>query len=381
VVDSYDISSIVDTVLIKVASRCNINCSYCYVFNMGDDRWRQLPKVMSNNTMDAISTSLGNLAICQRKPFSVVLHGGEPLLLGIDRLEYLLSGLRNSLPVDYPISMQTNGILLSPEILDICSRYRTSIAISIDGPRTLNDKMRIGHRGEATYDKALRGYELLQSHHDALFLNTGLLAVIDPSSDPSEVYHFFKALSPPSVDFLYKDGNHSKLPIGKVSPYSTEYGSWMLRLLQAYLSDLNPLPIRILDDMLKVILGGVVTKEGVGVTNFGILIVDTDGRLMKNDTLKSTYPGADSFGSDVNIKDANLVEFLHSDEFRKYKEMQRPTCHQCVTCPELKICGGGMSLHRWREDNGYDNESIYCADQLYLIAGMKKMIARYTVRP
>ena len=33
----------VDTILLKVASRCNINCTYCYVYNMGDSAWKRMP--------------------------------------------------------------------------------------------------------------------------------------------------------------------------------------------------------------------------------------------------------------------------------------------------------------------------------------------------
>ena len=32
-----------DTVLLKVASRCNLDCSYCYVYHMGDEAWRDQP--------------------------------------------------------------------------------------------------------------------------------------------------------------------------------------------------------------------------------------------------------------------------------------------------------------------------------------------------
>ena len=37
---------VIDTVLLKVASRCNLDCSYCYVYHMGDDGWRYQPKLM-----------------------------------------------------------------------------------------------------------------------------------------------------------------------------------------------------------------------------------------------------------------------------------------------------------------------------------------------
>ena len=41
-----------DTILLKVASRCNINCSYCYVYNQGDTNWQRMPKHMSAATVE-----------------------------------------------------------------------------------------------------------------------------------------------------------------------------------------------------------------------------------------------------------------------------------------------------------------------------------------
>lgn len=365
-----------DTVLLKVAARCNINCTYCYVFNMGDDNWLHMEKLMSRETIDAVCQALGQLSKNQQKPFSVVLHGGEPLLLGAPKLEYLLRQLRNALPDDYPISIQTNGILITDNILDVCSTYRTTVAVSIDGPRDIHDKERITHNGSGTFDKVLEGIQRIKAHPDTDFLDSGCLAVIDPSSNPEEVYSFFKGLGTPSVDFLYKDGNHSKLPHGKATLHSIEYGSWMVKLLNIYLQDSHPLPIRILDDMLKVILGGVVSQEGAGITDFGILIIDTDGTLMKNDTLKSSYNGADKFAQSVNIKEERLLEFLKSAEFYEYHKSQKSTSEKCINCADYSICGGGMKLHRWKEENGFNNPSVYCEDQLHLIKNMRKAVAK-----
>ena len=119
--------------------------------------------------------------------------------------------------------------------------------------------------------------------------------MIDPSSDPTELYSFFKNLNPPSLDFIYRDGNHSRLPPGKSSLSSTEYGTWMVRLFEAYVGDASPIRIRILDDLVKLVLGGAGTKEGVGLTDYRMLVIDTDGSFAKNDTLKSSFDGADRF--------------------------------------------------------------------------------------
>src|SRR5205085_494501 len=100
---------------------------------------------------------------------------------------------------------------------------------------------------QGTFDKVMEGIERLRKHPDSNFLFTGVLAVVDPESNPEEVYGFFKKLEPPSVDFIYRDGNHSRLPDGKKSLQSTEYGEWMAKLLDVYLADLNPIRIRFLD--------------------------------------------------------------------------------------------------------------------------------------
>jgi uncharacterized protein len=364
----------VDTILIKVASRCNINCSYCYVYNMGDDRWSQVSKFMTDETIEAICSSLNIISKNQKKPFSVVLHGGEPFLLGKIRLRTLLSKIRNVLPYGYPISIQTNGVLIKNDLLDVCWEFRASVAISIDGPKHVHDKYRVGKNGEGSFEAVIKGFEILKSHCQSDFLNAGLLAVVDPTSEPQEVYRFFKSLGPPSVDFLYKDGNHDRLPDDKVSVTSTEYGGWMSRLLDVYLNDPQPLPIRVLDDMLKVLLGGTVTKEGLGITDFGIFIIDTDGTIMKNDTLKSSFNGADLFQNPINVKDCNILEFLSSVDFEEYRKSQRPTSETCLSCPYLSLCGGGMILHRWSKLNKFDNISVYCSDQIHLIDHMQNVL-------
>jgi uncharacterized protein len=138
-----------------------------------------------------------------------------------------------------------------------------------------------------------------------------VLAVVDPNSSPAEVYGFFKALAVPSVDFLYRDGNHTVLPYGKASPGSVEYGRWMSGILDLYIADPAPFRIRMLDDMIKLLLGGVGMKEGVGLTDFGILVIEIDGSVKKNDTLKSS-PLGDGFEKAWNIRKHCLVP-RHSD--------------------------------------------------------------------
>jgi len=346
---------------------------------MGDNGWASMPKRMSHETVEAVARTLAELSCSQQHPFAVVLHGGEPLLLGRTELTQLLKTLRNALPYEYPISLQTNGVLITDSILDVCSEYHTSLSVSIDGPQHIHDRNRVGRGGQDTYKKVLTGIQKLRNHSDATFLFSGVIAVIDPQSDAEEVYNFFRWLNAPSVDFLCQDGNHTRLPQGKKSFYSTEYGEWLSRLVDIYLADPQPIRIRILDDIIKILLGGNGTKDGTGITDFGIAIIDTDGSITKNDTLKSAYNGADRFLQKWTVHTHSLAEVLASSEFAEYHAAQRPSCETCLSCPDLQVCGGGMTLHRWQDGNGYDNPSIYCADQRLLIGHVRKHLTAINV--
>lgn len=341
---------------------------------MGDDSWEDMPNFISRETIAAIAANLEKVKTSQTKPFAVVLHGGEPLLLGFQRLNYLLRQLRAVIPEKYCISIQSNGMLINETILDLCSQYRVSISISLDGPENINNANRIGHKGEGTFDRVIAGIEKLRSHPDSSFLFAGLLAVIEPRSDPVEIYNFFKSTGTKNVDFLYRDGNHDSLPYGKASFDSIEYGTWLQGLVDIYLKDKNPIKIRILDDYIRLLLGGRSIKEGTGITDFGIVVIDTDGTITKNDTLKSNFKGADRFTEQLNVRTHELTEIFKSEEFTLSHMLQRPTSEKCRTCSELYVCGGGMPLHRWSAKAKYNNPSVYCKDQLHIISHVRKKL-------
>lgn len=368
-------STVVDTVLLKVASRCNLDCTYCYVYHMDDDGWRSQPKCMPEAVQLATVQQLADLYSHQRKPFSVVLHGGEPLLIGIDRLRGLCNQLRSALPRPCGVHIQTNGIFLTDEIIDIFVEFDVGISISIDGPSDVHDRFRVDSQGRGSYERVRSAIRRLTEREDACPLFAGVLAVIDPSSSPGSVYASLKTTGAPSIDFLVRDGNRTRLPFGKVSTDSTEFGRWMVELLDIYLSDPVPPRVRIFDDMLRLILGGQAQKEGVGTTDYGILVIETDGRINKNDTLKVAHKDADRFEqTSWSIFSDSLLDIVRSHAYEDYYRQQQPTASTCRVCPELKICGGGMVAHRWSDERGFDNPSVFCADQLLLIRRMREWI-------
>ena len=287
--------SIVDTVLIKVASRCNLNCSYCYVYHFADDGWRSQPGVMPKLVQQTIVRQLAELYNYQNQPFSVVLHGGEPLLLGARRLRELCAHLRSNLPASCDIHIQTNGVLLTDEIIDLIVQHNVGISISYDGPEAVHDQFRVDLKGAGSHTKVSNAIDRLNNRADARSLFTGVLAVVDPLSDPHSVYYSLKATGSPKIDFLVRDGNYDELPYMKSSVCSTEYGCWLAKLLDIYLSDPELPRIRVFGDTFRPILGASAQKEGIGTADYGILVIETDGQINKNDTFKAVYRIADHF--------------------------------------------------------------------------------------
>ena len=91
--------------IVKLTAVCDIDCTYCYMFNQADKTFTRMPARMP------LPTALRLLdRICDyhpqgsAEPFSIVLHGGEPMLWPDASFAALLShmwiGLRDVL-IDY----------------------------------------------------------------------------------------------------------------------------------------------------------------------------------------------------------------------------------------------------------------------------------------
>ena len=58
----------INTLVVKIASRCNLNCTYCYMYNKGDTTYLKQPKVISNDIIDSLISKIivHCKAICNR---------------------------------------------------------------------------------------------------------------------------------------------------------------------------------------------------------------------------------------------------------------------------------------------------------------------------
>jgi len=107
--------------VLPVNEVCNLRCSYCYEAGYA-------PPVAYDFTK--IEGMLREL----KEPFT--LFGGEPLLTNRGRLEELW---QLGIELHGCNGVQTNGTLITQEIVALFKRYRVHVGFSIDGPGVLNE--------------------------------------------------------------------------------------------------------------------------------------------------------------------------------------------------------------------------------------------------
>lgn len=122
--------------VLKVHSRCNLACTYCYVYEGPDQSWRERPVRVAERTMRRTAERIAeHVAAHGLRSIRIDLHGGEPLLAGPAALIAYAQTVRDALPhhCSAAVSVQTNGTLLTADILKRLSAAGITVGLSLDG--------------------------------------------------------------------------------------------------------------------------------------------------------------------------------------------------------------------------------------------------------
>lgn len=138
------------TVTLNLTQECNLRCKYCYVKKSG------LPSFMSERVAKKAVDFL--LAFEGVEGIGITFYGGEPLLnfpVMKSTMEYaFVEAEKRGLPeVKYHIT--TNGTLLTDEIIAFLADYHVDVMVSIDGPASIHDGVRVTSTGEGTHATVL----------------------------------------------------------------------------------------------------------------------------------------------------------------------------------------------------------------------------------
>ena len=345
----------IDTVIFRISQRCNLDCKYCYVFKMGDSSWKSRPAITNNKVGyrlgERIREHCQKFNKCQ---MSIILHGGEPLLIGKRRFNELIRVLRDSAnPIKLSICMQTNGLLLDHEWLEIFNRNKVVFSISLDGPPMIADTRRTYPNGKGcTLDLLKNIFNLKRT--DDLYdkICQGYLCVINPNVDGKYIYNWFAKSGFHSFDFLIPDGNyvnpaiepHEYLLLNKF--LISSFDSW-------FDSTGSPPKIALFEHIMSGLFGAKHNLDAFGGDISAMLVVESNGAIGCHDVIRMCQG---KFSSDsLDIFQNTLTD--HQQFYQLDKIQHRHA--KCMRCKYLFICGGGYLPHRF-DGYSFNNPSCYC---------------------
>ncbi len=359
----------IDSLVLKVASRCNLNCSYCYMYNLGDLTYKSQPKLMSFSLIDQILHETKRyLDSNSQKYFQFIFHGGEPLLAPLEWYEYFISQsnkILNTIRVEF--SLQTNGVLYNEKWAQALIDLNIGVGFSWDGPKKIHDKFRVHHNGNGSYDELLVAIDVHQNYHNYV----GGLAVINSEISAEEFYQNAKEVGFTAINMLFPHLHHSMDDDFNCFQYkqsSVTYGTWLVELFDLWWNDQSDTKIDItfFNNQILLILGKKITTECFGDGENNVLVIETNGDIETSAALKSCGDGFTKEG--INIFSNKIDDALDSELVQLFVDSHRNLCKTCLDCSIKHICGGGRINQRYSKETGFDNPSVYCQDIKMLVA-------------
>ncbi len=168
---------------------CNLDCGYCFFLS----KEMLYPGSRFRMADEMLETYIRQLIEAHRTSQVVIAwQGGEPTLMGVEffrrSVELAEKYRRPGMTFEYTI--QTNGTLLNDEWGEFLAANRFLVGISIDGPRQMHDLYRYDKGGGPTFDKVMRGLDVLKRHN----VEWNVLCTLHRTNAdrPLEIYRFFR---------------------------------------------------------------------------------------------------------------------------------------------------------------------------------------------
>lgn len=286
------------------------------------------------------------------RDFSLLFHGGEPLLWGIERFDKFVTALQESTSCQFRFGITTNGVLITSDWAQFFRDHRFSVSVSLDGPQKTHDRQRKTFAGTGTYDAVISGIKTLKRFG----VKTTVLAVCSPESSPDAIVrHFVEDLQIGRFDILIPQANHDKPPKISIAPF-------YIRLFDIWLEDQqkDEVDIRISRAHAVGVLGGITHLESIGYGLQQTTAVLTDGSLEPLDVLRFAHTGHTQ--TKVDIFSHGIQDVVSDPFWEMIYQHSKDLPVVCEKCEYRDACGGGYMPHRFSSVTGYDNPSVYCED-------------------
>jgi uncharacterized protein len=347
-------------VIWKITNHCNFACKYCHY----SDEMNSKPDTMDLELAELFIKRISDSSIYQRVNF--IFHGGEPLTVGLDYYERIVSFQKRYLKgKTYSNSFQTNGSLINKELVQFAKKNKISFSISLDGPKEIHDANRVFKNGVNTHDTIMKNLKFLNDNNQ----NFSILTVYSElMKDSDEIFSFFKSMDGlTEIDFL-------PMRATRETAFQMNYGHFLMNIFDKWFNDPEcKFDIRTLSMMTKSLIGllsSLCHFREVCVIQSNILTLDPYGNAYPcdNDTYSKFLLG--------NIQTNKLDDLMGNHPVRiilANLEIKRNKA--CGFCEWYSQCQGGCPDH-------YDvitKQNAYCSDYKNILQHIQNTLKEYLI--
>lgn len=325
-------------VMVKpVSGACNMRCRYCFYCDEMARREIPLYPCMSEATLEVLVRR--TFAYADGR-VSFAFQGGEPTLAGAAFFEAFMRFVRMYNVRGLPVikAVQTNGLHLSEELIELFAREGFLLGVSLDGIQETHDANRRDSTGAPTFDRALANLNRMRARGVAC--NVLCVVSSDVARRPRDVYD---ALAP--YEYLQFIACLDRLDggAGAYSLRAEDYLSFLRETFDRYARDQlrgRKISIRAFDNYVGILLG--MSPENCAMCGACVphFLVEGNGDV---------YP-CDFYALDEwklgNVNETPLHRLAASPLMREFVERSRRVPERCGECEWYLLCRNGCARER-----------------------------------
>lgn len=380
--------SLAKTVIIKSNMNCNLRCKYCYEFNRNGEVYNK--EVLTPEQLEKFIERTAKLIPNARLLW--MLHGGEPLINGIEYFRKFIAVVRkmiNIYPVEFKIAIQTNATMLTDDWISVIEENvdllsERTVSVSIDGPKDINDLVRVNSSGKGSYFQIIEAIERLKKSQ--LVFTTISVVGQHNVKQPEMVYEFIRKLNPNLCKFIpcYNFDNCGNTELYGITP--SEYAEFMCRVYDLWLKDISHSPEKewfVVDPIATIV--SKLSNTFVTWCEYrqekcdNFICLYPDGELWLCDTFNHDTMRENAFLGNINtMSDEALRDaFVSPKKLCAYAKFYDEAITQCKGCDIYKYCVGGCIPYRKElQEKSADLFEDYCKGKHTLITYIKESVDR-----
>jgi len=345
-----------------VGAACNMACAYCYYLEKGN-----LSREGINFSMPVVLLEeyiVQHIEASTEELITFSWHGGEPTLAGLDFFQKIVEIQKRYCPKGRLIQngIQTNGTLLDREWCRFLAEERFAVGVSLDGPRRYHDHHRYNQNGDSTFEKTMKGFNLLQEYG----MDPEILCVVSAINVdfPLEIYRYFRSLGVKYLTFLPLVEREwgSVTGASRDSVPAVAFGDFLVSVFDEWKRyDIGKIKVQIFEEALRTAFGQDHTLCIFRSTCGGVPVVEHNGDFYSCDHF------VDEGHRLGNILETPLSILLDCPEQRAFGRAKLDTLPRyCLECTVRDMCGGECPKNRFIKSSAGD-EGLN-----YLCSGYKK---------